>query len=446
MAVLLSVLDIYLLLWIHAKVLGQGLTLKKLVIAIGRFYALTLLFVGVFEFAGWEYTIGGLLIYPTYFILQTLSMGKLDNRVSLLLFYSLFPLGFWDVVKNFIGYFIVYNHPVLYNLYQTSLGGSLFSLFAKIVVLVLISIFQYDFSHLKTRLLDKRTRFALITANVFMLIYFVLPPYLSYIHQEVWEKMTGYKESLTAIYFLLFICFVNILDRNLRQELQEQVILQKEIQLQNINNYSKQVEGLYQEIRSFRHDYANILTSLKLGIDKKDLQLISDIYDSVLKESGKTLKGERFEVARLVNVQDLPLKSLLLSKLAEAQSLSIPISLEVEAPIAISHIEQIDLLTIVAILLDNALEAAAEAGDKARLAICLFEDRRLNKQVLIIQNATAEREVDLARIFERGVSSKVGERGLGLANVTDILKAYPNISLRTTSQHFTFTQVLEIDP
>lgn len=251
---------------------------------------------------------------------------------------------------------------------------------------------------------------------------------------------------IIAIYFILFICFVNILDRNLRQELQEQVILQKEIQLQNINNYSKQVEGLYQEIRSFRHDYANILTSLKLGIDKKDLQLISDIYDSVLKESGKTLKGERFEVARLANVQELPLKSLLLSKLSEAQSLSIPISLEVEAPIVISHIEQIDLLTIVSILLDNALEAAAEAGDKANLAVCLFEDRRLNKQVLIIQNATAEREVDLARIFERGVSSKVGERGLGLANVTDILKAYPNISLRTTSQHFTFTQVLEIEP
>ncbi|ESU87644.1 hypothetical protein HMPREF1241_0145 [Streptococcus pyogenes GA03799] len=64
-------------------------------------------------------------------------------------------------------------------------------------------------------------------------------------------NFTHYQEMITAIYFLLFICFVNLLDRNLRQELQKQVVLQKELQLQNMARYSKQIEGLYQNIRSF---------------------------------------------------------------------------------------------------------------------------------------------------------------------------------------------------
>lgn len=445
MGVLLMGWDIFILLFLHSSICGYKLKLKRVLISILSF----MLLFGLFHFSvnalGWH-TYYLLLFHPSFFLLYTHFTKRVKNNWLLLIFYAVFPITFWVVVLDFVLHFIVYNSNLLYTIYETTYGGIIFSNIACLIILLFLKIFQYDFSHLKQKVLDKRTRWTLRIANFSLLFYYVIIPSITYIEELKGTTYENQREMIIALYFILFICFVNILDRNLRQELQEQVILQKEIQLQNINNYSKQVEGLYQEIRSFRHDYANILTSLKLGIDKKDLQLISDIYDSVLKESGKTLKGERFEVARLVNVQDLPLKSLLLSKLSEAQSLSIPISLEVEAPIAINHIEQIDLLTIVSILLDNALEAAAEAGDKANLAVCLFEDRRLNKQVLIIQNATAEREVDLARIFERGVSSKVGERGLGLANVTDILKAYPNISLRTTSQHFTFTQVLEIEP
>lgn len=38
----------------------------------------------------------------------------------------------------------------------------------------------------------------------------------------------------------------------------------------------------------FRHDYLNILTSLKLGIENQDLNAIQRICEDVLKESGKS--------------------------------------------------------------------------------------------------------------------------------------------------------------
>ena len=440
MIFLLNILDIFLLLCIHAKVVGERLNLKKVVISIILFHLLTSLFIVVFESTEF-YFLGSLLIYPTFFILYTLSIGKLRSKVSLLLFYSLFPLGFWDVIRNFLGYFIISKIPILYRLYETNLGTMIFSLLAEIIVLFLISLFRYNFSHLKIKNLDRKTKFILITADTLMLAYFILPPYINYSDKVSWDRMLDYKELLTAVYFLLFICFVNLLDRKLLQELQEKVVLQKEIQLQNLSNYSQQVEGLYQEIRSFRHDYANILSSLKIGIDQKDINLVSQVYDSVLKNSGEKLKGKRFDVAHLRNINDLALKSLLLSKLSEAQNLSIPVSLEISEQLSIKNMEQIDFLTITSILLDNAIESAAEGG----IAICFLEDTEWNKLVMIVKNSTLEREIELRDIFKRDNSSKGEGRGIGLANVRRILKSYPNVCLKTTSKNYTFTQILEIE-
>lgn len=436
----LNIIGVFLLLCIHARVVGERLNLKKVVMSIILFHLLTLLFIVLFKSTEF-YFLGSLLLYPTFFILYTLSIGKLRSKVSLLLFYSLFPLGFWDVIKNFLGYFIISKIPILYRLYETNLGTMIFSLLAEIIVLFLISLFRYNFSHLKIKNLDRKTKFILITADILMLAYFILPPYINYSDKVSWDRMLDYKELLTAVYFLLFICFVNLLDRKLLQELQEKVVLQKDIQLQNLSNYSQQVEGLYQEIRGFRHDYANILSSLKIGIDQKDINLVSQVYDSVLKNSGEKLKGKRFDVAHLRNINDLALKSLLLSKLSEAQNLSIPVSLEISEQFSIKNMEQIDFLTITSILLDNAIESAAEGG----IAICFLEDTEWNKLVMIVKNSTLEREIELRDIFNRDNSSKGVGRGIGLANVRRILKSYPNVCLKTTSKNYVFTQILEIE-
>ena len=436
----LDIIGTFLMLCIHARVLGERLNLKKIGISIILFYLSILLFIVVFESTEF-YFFGSLLIYPTFFILYTLSIGELRSKVSLLLFYSLFPLGFWDVIKNFLGYFVISKIPILHRLYETNLGTMIFSLLAEIIVFFLISLFRYNFSHLKIKNLDTKTKFILITADILMIAYFILPPYINYIDKVSWDGMLDYKELLTAVYFLLFICFVNLLDRKLLQELQEKVVLQKEIQLQNLSNYSQQVEGLYQEIRSFRHDYANILSSLKIGIDQKDINLVSQVYDSVLKNSGEKLKGKRFDVAHLRNINDLALKSLLLSKLSEAQNLSVPVSLEISEQFSIKNMEQIDFLTITSILLDNAIESAAEGG----IAVCFLEDTEWNKLVMIVKNSTLEREIELRDIFKRDNSSKGVGRGIGLANVRRILKSYPNVCLKTTSKNYVFTQILEIE-
>lgn len=448
MGFLLIIIDFSILLLLHAKIYDYKITLKNYFLSIIAFSLFTLLF-----FILNINTIGLLLVYPIYFLIYTYFIDKGNSSRVLLVFYALFPITFWSVMYDFIIHFIVSNSKLLDFIYKSTYGVSFYSILASSMIFFLLKVFQYDFSYLKKITRDQKTNLTLFIANSTMYLYFVIIPIIGYIEIEKKISLNGYQEILTALYFLLFICFVNILDRNLRRELQAQLLLQKEIQLQNINNYSSQIEGLYKDVRSFRHDYTNILTSLKIGIDERDIDMITEVYYSVLKDSGKMLKGKRFEIARLGNIVDLSFKSLLLSKLSEAQNLSIPVSLEIEKPITIKNIDQLDFLTIVSILLDNAIEAATEVAKNADIekssnegiTVCFFENSKLNKQVLIIQNSTLKNEVDMTQIFERGVSSKGNGRGIGLSNIKRILKSYPNISLNTTSRDFIFRQILEIE-
>ena len=448
MGFLLIIIDFSILLLLHAKIYDYKITLKNYFLSIIAFSLFTLLF-----FILNINTIGLLLVYPIYFLIYTYFIDKGNSSRVLLVFYALFPITFWSVMYDFIIHFIVSNSKLLDFIYKSTYGVSFYSILASSMIFFLLKVFHYDFSYLKKITRDQKTNLTLFIANSTMYLYFVIIPIIGYIEIEKKISLNGYQEILTALYFLLFICFVNILDRNLRRELQAQLLLQKEIQLQNINNYSSQIEGLYKDVRSFRHDYTNILTSLKIGIDERDIDMITEVYYSVLKDSGKMLKGKRFEIARLGNIVDLSFKSLLLSKLSEAQNLSIPVSLEIEKPITVKNIDQLDFLTIVSILLDNAIEAATEVAKNADIekssnegiTVCFFENSKLNKQVLIIQNSTLKNEVDMTQIFERGVSSKGNGRGIGLSNIKRILKSYPNISLNTTSRDFIFRQILEIE-
>lgn len=442
----LIIVHISILILIHAKVFGNKVTLKNLILSVLAFFLWSTV-LALISMALADDLMTSLLLYPTYFMLYTYYLVKGKMRWIFLLFYSLFSIAFWDVVQRFITYFIISNTS-FWSQNSSDITLLFISIIADLLVLLLFELFKYDFSHLRKKYLTDKFRLTLYLANAIMLFYYMLIPFLFEMERRSSYSLSHYKESITAIYFILFICFVNILDRNLKQELQEKMILQKEIQLQNITNYSQQIERLYQDIRSFRHDYINILTSLKIGIDSQDMSLVSEIYQSVLKDSGKALRGKKFDVARLRNILDLPLKSLLISKLSEAQSLFVPVSLEIKKPISVKNMEQIDFLTVISILLDNAVEAAAEAVEaaaEAGIVVCFFEEPRNKRQVFIIQNSTKEKRVDVSLIFQRGTSSKGDERGIGLSNVKEILKSYPNITLRTLSDNFVFQQILEIE-
>lgn len=168
---------------------------------------------------------------------------------------------------------------------------------------------------------------------------------------------------------------------------------------------------------------------------------IKDVYQSVLKDSHKQLRASKYDIGRLVNIDNSALKSLLASKFLQANDNHVAVSLEVPEAIKPQGMKLVDFITIVSILCDNAIDATKGTFGKITIAFLSVD----NKQMFIIENNTKEEKVDLSELYAFGHSSKGEGRGIGLYNVMKILERYPHVSLNTTSASYLFGQSLEID-
>ncbi len=382
------------------------------------------------------------LTLPIYFLIFSLLINKNIPKV-LSIFYGLFPVIFWNVLHRLFSFFlrnIIHSHvqvqidPNKYTIYISAILPSLLSLF-------LPRLLYYDFKRLREYKLRKKDIKLITFLNISMIFYYIFVQYFTYI--EIYQQSPNlyYREIIVVVYIILFLSSVNILDRNLRERIQQQLSEQRELQLRNMSDYSQHIEELYNELRSFRHDYINILRSLKLGIDTHDLSAIEQIYNQVLKDSGQALNQSKYDLGRLSNIHNDALKSVLSAKFLEAQSKGIEIGLEVPQEIKPQGMELLDFITIVSILADNAMEAAVETSHPVVSFAFLEQEGR---QIFIVENTIKEFSIYSDTIFKKGFSTKGENRGLGLSNVQNIISHYPNVSLRTTSHDYSFRQELEI--
>ncbi|WP_424555727.1 sensor histidine kinase [Streptococcus agalactiae] len=361
----------------------------------------------------------------------------------LLIFYALFPFILENLFHRMVTYFILPllgQSPGIIKDTPTFVLANLLSLLAALFFLKWL---RYDFVKLRTDFLVDKDKRILYLTNWAMIVYYLLMPTLTYLEYEKGIATIAYRQVFLVVYLVFFMGIIKQLDLHLRKKLQEELDFQQALQLRNLEMYSNQVEELYREVKGFRHDYANLLTTLRLAIEDNDIEQIKDIYQSVLKDSHKQLRSSKYDIGRLVNIDNAALKSLLASKFLQANDNNVSVSLEVPEVIKPKGMELVDFITIVSILCDNAIEAAINADSTSKITIAFLTVK--NKQMFIIENTTREERIDLSNVYAFGQSSKGNNRGIGLYNVMKILERYPHVSLNTSSQSYLFSQSLEIE-
>ena len=102
-----------------------------------------------------------------------------------------------------------------------------------------------------------------------------------------------------------------------------------------------------------------------------------------------------------------------------------------------------ELTRILGILLDNAIEAAIDSNLKI-IKIEFKKDVPNNRFLLIVKNSYSKKDIDIDSIFEKGVSSKPNNSGLGLWEVKKILNKVQNLNLYTYKDYTYFTQQIEL--
>ena len=383
--------------------------------------------------------------YLSYFIepLFGISLSLLLLRglpKKLLFFYGLFPIVLMDIFYRSVSYFVF---PFLGQGIVDGDGNPLFlliMLFVCFIVLVFLKWLNYDFTNLRKEILDKGFQKSLTKINWIMGTYFLVMENLSYFEYAYDIQSKTVRHLILVFYLLFFMGVIKKLDAYLKDKLHERLDQEQALRYRDMERYSRHIEELYKEVRSFRHDYSNLLTSLRLGIEEEDMEQIKEVYDSVLKDSSQKLQDNKYDLGRLVNIRDKALKSLLAGKFLKARDKNIVFNVEVPEEIQVEGMSLLDFLTIVSILCDNAIEASAEAS-QPHVSIAFLKNGA--QETFIIENSIKE-DIDISEIFSFGASSKGEERGVGLYTVMKIVESHPNTSLNTTCQNQVFRQVLTV--
>ena len=425
-------------LFIFFKVDGIVLTLERVFKAFLFKLLLVVIFVTISYIVGNNYL--SYFVEPLYGIgLSLLLLRGLPKK--LLFFYGLFPMILVNLFYRGISYFVLpfLGQGHVYD--DRSFIWLCIKIFICFISLAFLKWLDYDFTSLRRETLDKGFQKSLTTINWIMGAYYLVMQSLSFFEYEQGIQSTTVRHLILVFYLLFFMGIIKKLDTYLKDKLHERLDQEQALRYRDMERYSRHIEELYKEVRSFRHDYTNLLTSLRLGIEEEDMEQIKEVYDSVLKDSSQKLQDNKYDLGRLVNIRDRALKSLLAGKFLKARDKKIVFNVEVPEEIQVEGMSLLDFLTIVSILCDNAIEASVEAS-QPHVSIAFLKNGA--QETFIIENSIKEESIDISEIFSFGASSKGEERGVGLYTVMKIVESHPNTSLNTTCQNQVFRQVLTV--
>ena len=200
---------------------------------------------------------------------------------------------------------------------------------------------------------------------------------------------------------------------------------------------------LHDTVRSFKHDFDNIVNGIGGYIINEDMEGLKKYYNQLLEDCQKTNNL----YALSPNVINHPaIYHMLATKYYDADQKNVAINLNVF--LDLNEIEQrmriYDFTRILGILLDNAIEAANEC-EKKQINVTFRKEINKNDLILvIIQNTYKNKDVDTERIYQKGLTSKENHSGLGLWKIRQILIKNNNLNLFTSKNDEYFTQQFEI--
>ena len=241
--------------------------------------------------------------------------------------------------------------------------------------------------------------------------------------------------------FMLIFCLVGLagIHQTRIKMLQEKAHQTQAEMLEQQEMYIQELEGIQSSMRSFRHDYKNMMSSLYLQSREGNMEEVEKNIHGLIDEFDENIDRKMNLTVQMANIRISEVKSLLYKKITEIQKKGIDFQMEVMYPVEETGMKPIDLSRALGILLDNAIEAVEHIqGD-----IFLVISAQANGIHIILDN-TVDQDIDISKIYEDGYSTKGRGRGTGLPSLRKILEKYPETSLITEIKSGRFIQKISI--
>ncbi|MYZ70976.1 GHKL domain-containing protein [Ligilactobacillus salivarius] len=405
--------------------------------------------------------------YSFFYLLTPTRKSKKYNLLFILLTFPVILLinGVGDIIGFFAPFieififYIVYRQLTLdYRLCGRLLMLDLFSyitfgasalfftLFTNYYTMVSVIILDVSLNIFEYIILTKTTIIEKLD-DEYGLLYFYLILYI-WISSMVIYYLTTYVFNIDAVSYIIamvvvvsqlfFSLFVYSINKKIRQD---------KLSLQQINDlkiYTQQLESSQRSLRKFKHDYQNMLLSLKLSAKKShDKELI----DKLAEYSSKTLEDKvLWQFNDVDNVKDELLKSLFTSKLNRIFQNNIQYSFECRIVIEnlSNKYNSFDIVRILGIVYDNAIEESLEFGDEAKIDTMIYQEN--GELEIEIRNRYRDTDLTIQDMKKSGFTTKKNHDGLGLANIEELSQSYNDIFINYQIKDgwFTFLMVMSI--
>lgn len=402
------------------------------------------------------------LLTMLFFCTYILGLNWTQKEFLLILLIVFLPTS---ILSRFIGalsmlYFLTILAMIVYR--KTKVISHILHVFMALIFLVISDNLSYI---LAFRLLNEIEKdqfilivyplFFILSATVFALCYKRITKYLN--ERWVLNSYVSYVLVFLSIATVVFI-YINIMaidQDNFYESVQSNLALflacfallvismvvlsylafkqfkmkQREQEMENFESYVASLEQINQDMRKFKHDYVNILSSLRTFIDDKDFDgLHTYFYDHILEANHQEQLNQQ-AMMKLNNLKINSLKGLLTTKILQAQSHRVPLYLEIVEEITDISVDPIILNRMIGILLDNAIEAAREV-ENGEVLIAFI---KMKEDILFVVSNTYDEKTNIKvhEIYQEGFSTKGENRGLGLANLRQMKNEWKNVRLNT---------------
>ncbi len=370
-----------------------------------------------------------LIVWPIiiYFVFKTTVIKALLAEIITLIITSVLEFVFANV---FLLLFNVTSEVILaIPIYRIAIAVSIYLivfLITKLINFFKINIEIFDNMNTKTKVL-------LIVNALLIILVLAMQFYLITFYSNTMPL------SITIINIIGLIAYFSI---SLYSIINCSKLASTKIDLENANNTIHSLTILHDQVRSFKHDFDNMVNSIGGYVVNEDIEGLKKYYNQLLEECNKT--NNLYALSPAV-INHPAIYHLLATKYYEADHKNIQINLDVF--LDLNEIEErmkiYDFTRILGILLDNAIDAAVEC-EKKIINVTFRKEMSNDMIAVIIQNTYNNKDVDTETIYQKGVSSKANHSGLGLWKIRQILMRNNNLNLFTTKNDEFFTQQFEI--
>ena len=264
-----------------------------------------------------------------------------------------------------------------------------------------------------------------------------------FVYRMVEDRILLSTINMIIIVAIFFVAMAMALAHSLSNQKQMELELNARAQ-KDLENYTKKLEDAYGEMRLFRHNYINMLSTL-IGFRDKSPEDFDSYLNQIVLKGRVSLDALNNALDRLKFIQIPSVKGLLAAKLTSAEAKGIDIELDIPKTIKDVGLDQLDLSDMIGILLDNAVEELSSGGyesKKLRFGILVDGD----ETVIVCEN-TCTKEVPIEKIFLEGYTTKdeTNGRGLGLYSLKELSKKRGNLRISANVDKGIFAIMVTIE-